>query len=117
MPRCPLCGSLLRPDVVWFGEALPAEALDAALQAARTAEVMLVVGTSGLVHPAASLPLLAREGGAYLVEVNPQATALSGIMDAVLRAPAGAVLPALLRATWGPEACAVRPGALEGGAA
>ncbi len=101
VPRCPICGSLLRPDVVWFGEPLPGEALDAALRAAREAEVMLVVGTSGLVHPAASLPLLAADHGAYLVEVNPQETALSHIMDVVLRGPAGEVLPRLVAAVWG----------------
>ncbi len=101
VPRCPRCGSLLRPDVVWFGEPLPAAALQAAVEAARQAQVMLVVGTSGLVHPAASLPLLAAERGAYLVEVNPQETALSGVMDAVLRGPAGTVLPRLVEAVWG----------------
>lgn len=101
VPRCPRCGSLLRPDVVWFGEPLPEAALQAALEAAQQAEVMLVVGTSGLVQPAASLPLLAAERGAYLVEVNPQETALSAWMDAVLRGPAGQVLPHLLEAVWG----------------
>ena len=101
VPRCPICGSLLRPDVVWFGEPLPGEALDAALRAARQAEVMMVIGTSGLVHPAASLPLLAAEQGAYLVEVNPQETALSSIMDVVLRGPAGEVLPRLVEEMQG----------------
>ncbi len=101
VPRCPQCGSLLRPDVVWFGEALPAEALEAATRAARQAEVMLVVGTSGLVYPAAALPSLAAAQGAYLVEVNPQETALSALMDAVLRGPAGEILPRLVAALEG----------------
>lgn len=114
VPRCPECGSLLRPDVVWFGEALPGEALDAAWQAAQEAEVMLVVGTSGVVQPAASLPLVAAEHGAYLAEINPQETALSRFMDVVLRGPAGEVLPALVRALWGKEACDTQA---EGGAA
>ena len=101
VPRCPRCGSLLRPDVVWFGEALPAEALEAARQAAREADLMLVIGTSGLVYPAAALPALAAERGAYLIEVNPQTTALSPIMGARLVGPAGKVLPRLVEAVWG----------------
>lgn len=106
VPRCPQCGSLLRPDVVWFGEPLPGEALDAAWAAAQQAEVMLVVGTSGVVQPAAALPWVAKEHGAYLVEVNPQETALTGIMDAVCRGPAGEVLPRLVAAVWGEDALA-----------
>lgn len=104
-PRCPVCGSLLRPDVVWFGEPLPADALEAAYAAARSADVMLVVGTSAMVQPAAMLPILAAERGAYLVEVNPQETALSRYMDAALKGPAGEILPALVRAVWGEGAC------------
>ncbi len=101
VPRCPYCGSLLRPDVVWFGEALPGEALEAARRAAEEADVMLVIGTSGLVYPAAALPALAAERGAYLIEVNPQETALSPIMHARLVGPAGKVLPRLVEAVWG----------------
>lgn len=65
--------------------------------------MLLCIGTSGLVHPAASLPLLAAERGALTVEINPQVTALSQWMDYVLRGPAGEVLPALLKATWTSE--------------
>ena len=99
-PRCPDCGAFLRPDVVWFGEALPADALDAAIAAARAAEVFLSVGTSGLVHPAAGLPLLAGEHGALTVEINPEVTPLSDDMSYCLRGPAGVVLPALVAAVW-----------------
>ena len=99
-PRCSHCGAFLRPDVVWFGEALPADALDAAIVAARTAEVFLTIGTSGLVHPAASLPLLAGEHGAVTVEVNPEETPLSEEMTYCLRGPSGVLLPALVAAIW-----------------
>jgi NAD-dependent deacetylase len=96
-PRCE-CGALLRPAVVWFGEALPAEAFERAATAARAAVLVLVVGTSALVQPAAALPLLARANGAYLVEVNPEETALSARVDERLAGAAGAVLPRLLAA-------------------
>ncbi len=92
-PRCPRCGELLRPDVVWFGESLPAEVLDAAWAAAAGCRLMLVVGTSALVHPAASLPLVALRNGARLVEVNPAETPLSEHAHEVLRGPAAKVLP------------------------
>lgn len=97
-PRCPACGSRLRPDVVWFGEMLPAGALEAAVAAARGCDVFLSVGTSGLVEPAASLPFAAIEAGAFVAEVNPQPTALAREADAVLEGPAASVLPRLLGA-------------------
>lgn len=99
-PRCPTCGAFLRPDVVWFGEALPAAALDAAFDAARTADVFLTIGTSGIVQPAASLPLLAAASGATTVEINPEDTPLSAHMAYVLRGPSGVLLPALVAAVW-----------------
>jgi NAD-dependent deacetylase len=92
-PRCPDCGALARPDVVWFGESLPGQALEAALAAARRCQFMLVVGTSALVQPAAALPLLALERGARVVEVNPQPTLLSDAAHEVLRQPAAVALP------------------------
>ncbi|MBL8056715.1 MAG: NAD-dependent deacylase [Anaerolineales bacterium] len=94
-PRCGRCGGRLRPDVVWFGEALPPAALSAAWAAAQHCQVFLCIGTSGLVEPAASLPGEARRHGAALVEINPQPTPLSALADFVLRAPAGAALPKL----------------------
>jgi NAD-dependent deacetylase len=96
-PRCP-CGALLRPGVVWFGEALPAEPLAAAIEGARDADLVLVIGTSSLVHPAADLPRIAGARGAYVVEINPEPTPLSAQADERLAGPAGQVLPALLRA-------------------
>ena len=96
MPRCPKCAALLRPDVVWFGEGLDPEILRQAMESAETAEVCLVVGTSGLVHPAASLPLLTRESGGAVVEVNPESTPLTTIAVSSIRGRAGQILPRLL---------------------
>lgn len=92
-PRCTECGALARPDVVWFGESLPAGALDQAFAAAQICMVMLVVGTSAVVQPAASLPIMALQRGAYVVEINPQPTPLSSIAHEVIRQPAARALP------------------------
>jgi NAD-dependent deacetylase len=100
VPRCPGCGSLLRPDVVWFEEMLPQDALAAAEDAARRCDLMLVAGTSAEVYPAAALPRLAAAAGALVVEVNPDSTALSQRVDYALRAPSGIALPALVAASW-----------------
>jgi NAD-dependent deacetylase len=100
-PLCPNCGSPLRPDVVWFGEALPAEALRAASEAARSCDVFMSVGTSGLVYPAASLPYEALDGGATVIEVNPGLTPLSARADFAVRGRAGEVLPRLVGAAFG----------------
>jgi NAD-dependent deacetylase len=92
-PRCANCGALLRPDVVWFGENLPTEVLEAAFAAAAACDLMLVIGTSAVVQPAAALPLVAKQNGALLVEVNPQPTPLSDYVDLSLRQPAAQALP------------------------
>jgi NAD-dependent deacetylase len=100
-PRAKLqcsCGAWLRPDVVWFGEALDPATLDAAADAAENADVLLVVGTSAVVYPVAALPQLARRRRARVVEINVDDTPLSGDVDAVLRGPAGEMLPAIERA-------------------
>ncbi|MGC9318538.1 MAG: SIR2 family NAD-dependent protein deacylase [Armatimonadota bacterium] len=89
------CGAVLRPDVVWFGEQLPREAMERAQRLSRQAGVMLVIGTSATVQPAASLPVLAQREGATLVEVNPEPTALTGVVDLELRGPAGEIMPEL----------------------
>ena len=93
-PRC-RCGGLLRPGVVWFGEALPEKAFEAALEAVSRADVVLVAGTSGLVYPAAGLPAAARSAGTFLVEINLGRTPLSPLMDAILEGPSGQVLAEL----------------------
>ncbi|HEX6709620.1 MAG TPA: NAD-dependent deacylase [Rubrobacter sp.] len=95
-PLCPSCGAPLRPDVVWFGEMLPYDALDAASDAARRSDVFLSVGTSSFVYPAAALPFDALDNGATLVEINPGETPLSPHADYTLRGPAGEVLPRLV---------------------
>jgi NAD-dependent deacetylase len=92
------CGGRLRPDIVWFGEALPTTAWGMAEFHAQAADVVLVVGTSGLVHPAAALPGIAQRAGAYVIEVNPQRTPLSPECDACVAATAGEALPVLLGA-------------------
>lgn len=94
-PHC-RCGALLRPAVVWFGEALSADVLQAAAEAAACAQIFLVIGTSALVQPAASLPLTAQQNGARLVEINPERTPLSAHADVNLLGPAGELLPQLL---------------------
>lgn len=96
LPRCADCGALTRPDVVWFGEALDPEVLGASFEAARRADVCLVVGTSAVVHPAASVPLATLEAGGHIIEVNPEPTPLTPRAAVVLRGAAGTVLPVLL---------------------
>jgi NAD-dependent deacetylase len=98
VPTCPACGGHLRPGVVWFGEAIPASALNASMTAARNCDVFFSIGTSSLVWPAAGLAETARASGAIIVEVNPATTPLSGSSDFHLVGPAGSMLPALLSA-------------------
>ena len=97
-PLCPRCRSFLRPDVVWFGEALPENALRRAQEAAAQCDLFLSIGTSTLVYPAAELPFMAGSNGATVVEVNPDFTPLSQLADFVLREKAGVVLPAIAAA-------------------
>lgn len=94
-PRCPRCGSYLRPDVVWFGEMLPPEALDGAFRAAKECDVFFSIGTSGVVEPAASLPLVALRNGATVIEINPEETSLSPSAMFRFGEKSGIVLPAL----------------------
>lgn len=95
--RCQRCGGILRPNVVWFGEKLPTGLLDSAVEALMESSVCLIVGTSGLVYPAAELPSFARERGIYVVEVNVHASHFSEDVDAFLEGPSERVLPELLR--------------------
>ncbi|MDX1624334.1 MAG: NAD-dependent protein deacylase [Gemmatimonadota bacterium] len=96
LPRCPECGALERPDVVWFGESLERKALDGAFDAAEGARACLVVGTSARVQPAASVAIVASRSGARLVEVNPESTPLTRIATVSLRRPAGELVPRIL---------------------
>jgi len=98
VPRCQHCGGLIRPDVVWFGELLPQDVYEEAEQAARHCEVFLCVGTSAVVYPAASLPIIARRAGAYVVEINTEVTDLTSKVDESVIGKAGEILPLLVQA-------------------
>ncbi|HEX8455376.1 MAG TPA: NAD-dependent deacylase [Longimicrobium sp.] len=95
-PPCPACGSPLRPDVVWFGEMLPKHAVERAWDDARRCDALLLVGTSGTVWPAADLPHIARSNGAFVIEVNPEPSELTGIANVFLQGTAGTILPRLV---------------------
>ena len=95
-PRCH-CGAYLRPDVVWFGEMLPADALARAEDAAEHCDVFFSIGTSAQVYPAAELPLRALSAGATVVEINPERTALTRHIQFALQGASGTVLPQLLK--------------------
>lgn len=96
-PRCPHCGAYVRPNVVWFNEFLPVEALERARDLCLRADVVLIVGTSGIVQPAASLPYIAKQhGGAFLIDVNPERDEIAPICDIFLQGTAGSVLPQLV---------------------
>ncbi len=97
-PPCPACGGAVRPGVVWFGEDLPPGALEAAITAAEQADLLISVGTSGLVEPAAAIPRVAQRAGAWVLHVNPQPMALSGIRERHLQGSAGEVLPEVVAA-------------------
>ena len=99
-PRCASCGGPIRPGVVWFGEALPQGEMQRAFDAARECDVLLSIGTSGAVYPAADIPREARRNGATIVEVNPNPTDLDDIADFRLRGPAAEILPRLLAAAF-----------------
>jgi NAD-dependent deacetylase len=99
-PRCPRCGAHLRPDVVWFGETLPPQAIARAEAAARECDLFFSIGTSAAVFPAAQLPRTALQGGATVVEINKDSTPLTGAATFSLRGAAGEILPALLDAAW-----------------
>jgi len=94
-PKCK-CGNILRPDVVWFGEALPQNVWAEAIRHAQTCDVMIIVGTSLVVSPANQLPLYAKQNGAVLIEVNPEKTIMSSEMDLSVRETSASALPHLV---------------------
>ncbi|MBK7142389.1 MAG: NAD-dependent deacylase [bacterium] len=96
IPKCPACGGKIRPDVVWFGEMLPEETIQAAFDAAEAADIFFSIGTSALVHPAATLPVVAKRHGAILVEINPDETPLTSLADYYFPAKSGEILPQLV---------------------
>ena len=99
-PKCPRCGGMLRPDVVWFGEMLPPGAFERAAEAARNCDVFFSVGTSSLVYPAASLPYEAVSRKILSIEINPEETPLTGQVDHHFQGPSGKILPELVAAVW-----------------
>jgi NAD-dependent deacetylase len=99
-PTCPTCGAKLRPDVVWFGEMLSSDLLAIAKQATRTCNAFFSIGTSGLVHPAAMLPKLAKLAGAVIVEINTEDTPLTSLADYYIQGRSGEILPELVKAVW-----------------
>ena len=99
LPYCQ-CGGLLRPDVVWYGEMLNQDILHSAFRAAETCDVFLSIGTSAVVQPAASLPIIAKQSGAFVVEVNVEPTVISDRIDETVLGLSGEVLPKLLKETW-----------------
>lgn len=96
IPTCVKCRGPIRPDVVWFGEMLPEDIIAEAFERAEKAEIFFSVGTSALVQPAASLPLVAARNGATLVEINPEQTPLTEVADFYLQGGAGEILPRLV---------------------
>ncbi|MBI3153642.1 MAG: NAD-dependent deacylase [Chloroflexi bacterium] len=100
VPRCEKCTGLLRPDVVWFGEALPRVELESAVNAAREAQVFFSIGTSGVVQPAATLAHAARNKGSVVVEINAEPTPLTAKTDFAFHGKSGEILPELVRAVW-----------------
>jgi NAD-dependent deacetylase len=94
-PSCE-CGAMLRPGVVWFGEPLPRQAWQKSEAAARSADLFLVIGTSAVVYPAASLAQIAKQSGARVVEINIEETSLTADIDEFLRGPSGELLPQLI---------------------
>lgn len=95
-PKCQ-CGAYLRPDVVWFGESLPADAVKKAFDFARGCAVMMVVGTSGVVHPAASLPSIAKRDNAWVLEINLEPTPITRLADESIFGEAGKILPQIVK--------------------
>lgn len=98
-PPCPHCGKNVRPDVVWFTERLPLDALNRANDLSSKADVMLVVGTSGLVQPAASMPYRTKRwNSGFIIDVNPQEDTITPLADLYINAPSGEALPLIVRA-------------------
>jgi NAD-dependent deacetylase len=96
-PICTKCGGLVRPDVVWFGEFLPNDEWGASEKAACECDIFFSLGTSGIVYPAASIPRVAKQAGAYLIEINPEETPISTYADITILGKSGVILPDLVR--------------------
>ncbi len=97
LPRCVATGDLLRPDIVWFGEALNTAIIDKAFSAVRSCDLAIVIGTSGVVYPAAHLPVEALQSGSYVIEINPQPTPFSPRVHAYFEHASGQIMPELVQ--------------------
>jgi NAD-dependent deacetylase len=96
LPKCEICGGLLRPDVVWFGEAVDLSILNKAFEFLFSSGLVIVVGTSGVVYPAAQFASTAKDNGSFVVEINTEETPNSGVVDLSIREKAGEVLPLIV---------------------
>lgn len=96
LPSCSACGGLLRPHIVWFGESLDPNDLDRSFEAVRVCDVLLIIGTSGVVYPAASFASVAKDAGAFVCEINLDATPNSHMVDVSIQGRAKDVVPSLL---------------------
>jgi NAD-dependent deacetylase len=96
IPNCSECSGAIRPDVVWFGEFLPQEAIQKAYNIAHNCEIFIIVGTSGVVEPAASLPFVAKQNKALVIEINPEQTPITAISDQFFQDSADKVLPRIV---------------------
>jgi NAD-dependent deacetylase len=94
--KCEKCGDWIRPDVVWFGEAIPEKALRESMGSVGRCDLLFTIGTSGVVQPAASLPMMAKSNGAFVVEVNLQSTPVTPEVDVFLEGKSGEVMPVLV---------------------
>ncbi len=93
--HCNVCGGLIRPDVVWFGEVLPGDVLENAMQLSKNSDICLVIGTSAMVQPAASIPLLSRENGTFVIEINKNITVISSYVNESIFGDVSIILPEL----------------------
>lgn len=100
VPRCPRCGALLRPDIVWFGEPLDIRTLEKSMRVADACDLMICIGSSLEVQPAGSIPLRAKRDGATIIEINPEPTPLSVHADMFIQGKAAEVLPSLVDVVW-----------------
>lgn len=100
-PVCGRCDAYLRPNIVWFGEMLNPDDMKSAMRAVAGCDMLIVAGTSAVVQPAASMPVIARQSGAYVLEVNPESTDISGLLNDCVQGTSGIVLPRLVEAAFG----------------
>ena len=97
-PKCPHCGAFVRPNVVLFGEILPEAEINRAEELSLKCDLMIVIGTSGLVSPADSLPKKAKRNNATIIEINPAYSMITRVADLKIEAPSGIIMPQIITA-------------------